>query len=153
MNILLVCTGNTCRSAMAEGILNKIISENGISGKLNILSAGISVFSPTPASENAVLTLKEMGIDISSHISRQLTDDMINNASLILTMTNSHKQIIQSVCNEISDKIFTLNGYAYGTDTDISDPYGMDLDTYKKTAEQIYNALKNAYPKFTDMVK
>ncbi len=138
---------------MAEGILNKIISDNGTSENFNVLSAGISVFSPTPASDNAVLALKEMGIDISSHISKQLTDDMINDVDIILTMTSSHKVIIQNVCDEIQDKIFTLNGYAYGTDKDISDPYGMDIDKYKKCAKEIYDALKNVYPKLLNQVK
>lgn len=153
MNILLVCTGNTCRSAMAEGILNKIILDNNSNDKFDVLSAGISVFCPTPASENAILALKDMDIDISNHTSRQLTDDMINDADIILTMTNSHKVIIQNVCDEIQDKIFTLNGYAYGTDKDISDPYGMDIDEYKKCAKEIYDALENAYPKLLNQVK
>ena len=153
MNILLVCTGNTCRSAMAEGILNKIISDNNSIDKFDILSAGISVFSPTPASENAILALKDMGINISNHISRQLTDDMINDADIILTMTNSHKLIIENVCNDIECEIYTLMGYAYGNETDVADPYGMDLDTYKKCAKEIYNALENAYPKLLNQVK
>lgn len=153
MNILLVCTGNTCRSAMAEGILNKIISDNKDTDKFDVLSAGISVFSPTSASKNAILALNEMGIDISNHTSKQLTDDMINDADLILTMTNSHKVIIQNVCDDISEKIFTLNGYAYGADKDVSDPYGMDLDEYKKCAKEIKDALENAYPKLLKMVK
>ena len=153
MNILLICTGNTCRSAMAEGILNKIISNNGANDKFTVLSAGISVFSPTKASDNAILTLKDMGIDISSHISTQLTEEMIHDADIILTMTASHKQIIKNVCDEITDKIYTLMGYAYGTDKDISDPYGMDLETYKKCAKEIYDALTTAYPKLLKQVK
>ena len=153
MNILLVCTGNTCRSAMSEGILKKLIGDNRSNDKLSVLSAGISVFSPAPASENAVLALNDMGIDISNHTSRQLTDDMINDADIILTMTKSHKQIIENVCDNISDKIYTLTGFAYGTDTDVSDPYGMDLDEYRKCAHQIYDALESAFPKLIDMVK
>ncbi len=153
MNILLICTGNTCRSAMAEGILNKIISDNGANDKFTVVSAGISVFSPTKASDNAILALKDMGIDISSHISTQLTEEMINDADIILTMTASHKQIIKNVCDEITDKIYTLMGYAYGTDKDISDPYGMDLETYKKCAKEIYDALTTAYPKLLKQVK
>lgn len=153
MNILLVCTGNTCRSAMAEGLLNKIISNNNTNEKFDVLSAGISVFSPTPASENAVLALKDMGIDISNHTSRQLTDDMINDADIILTMTKSHKQIIENVCDDIECEIHTLMGYAYGNETDVADPYGMNLDIYKKSAKEIYDALENAYPKLLKMVK
>ena len=153
MNILLVCTGNTCRSAMAEGILNKIIADNKDTDKFDVLSAGISVFSPTSASKNAILALNEMGIDISNHTSKQLTDDMINDADIILTMTNSHKQIIENVCDDIECEIYTLMGYAYGADKDVSDPYGMDLDKYKKCAKEIKDALENAYPKLVNQVK
>ncbi len=153
MNILLICTGNTCRSAMAEGILKKLISDNQANDKLNVLSAGISVFSPGSASENAILALNDMQIDISAHTSTQLTEEMIDDADVILTMTNSHKQIIQNVCDDIKGKIYTLMGFAYGTDADISDPYGQDLEIYKKCAAEIYDALKTAYPKLTDMVK
>lgn len=138
---------------MAEGLLNKIISDNNTNENFDVLSAGISVFSPTPASENAVLALDEMEVDISHHTSKQLTDDMINDADIILTMTKSHKQIIENVCDDIECEIHTLMGYAYDDEADVADPYGMDLDVYKKCAKEIYDALKTAYPKLLKMVK
>lgn len=151
MNILFVCTGNTCRSSMAEGIFKeklKTINENNI----KVSSAGISAIEGQMANEKAIKVLKSKGIDISSHRAKQLTDDMINGSDLILTMTVAHKKIIKDyICKKTDEtslclnKVFTLKEYAQKindekndrNNLDIADPYGMDYNMYKQSMMEI----------------
>lgn len=149
MNILFVCTGNTCRSPMAEGMFKSLLKENNID---NIIagSAGISAFEGDSANEKAIYTLKNKGIDISEHKSMQLTKEIIKNSDLILTMTMGHKKMIANALPEYSSKVFTIKEYVYiksnedltGKNLDIADPYGLDYYIYEKCAEEIEENLK-----------
>ncbi|MDD4089948.1 MAG: low molecular weight protein arginine phosphatase [Tissierellia bacterium] len=148
MNILFVCTGNTCRSPMAEGIFKDMLKKNNIDNII-VSSAGLSVFPGEHANEKAVKALKEKGIDITMHRARQLLDE-INKADLILTMTLSHKQVISDYFKSKTDEtspclscLFTLKEFAAKlsgeklTGTDIDDPYGRDYNFYKDSRDEI----------------
>ena len=93
MNILFVCTGNTCRSAMAAAIMDKIAVENDLD--VFIESAGIFAEDGQGASENAIKALMKYGIDLSGHRTQPVTEDLIKQCDLILTMTEGHKQILE----------------------------------------------------------
>lgn len=146
MNILLVCTGNTCRSAMAGGLFEKAIDDD-YDGCINIETAGINVYVPTPASENAVKVMEEMDIDISDHISRQVTKEDIENADLVLVMTLSHRNTLIDLYPQYSDKIYTIPEYAYGSDDEILDPFGGDEDEYRECANELKDAIDVVYSK------
>lgn len=135
MNILFVCTGNTCRSPMAAAVLNKIAVENALD--VYIESAGLMAEEGAGASKNAVEAMREMDIDLSGHRARQLTSDLIVQSDVILTMTEGHKRIIEEIAPK---KVYTLLEYSGGAG-DVSDPYGGDLEEYRETARQIYDAL------------
>jgi len=137
-NIIFVCTGNTCRSPMAEAIAKKIFNCNDV----NVTSAGLSVYLPLPASENAVEALKKYDIFINDHISKRITEEDIKNADLIITMAKSHKQYLLSHYPKYRDKIYTLYEYSQNIDKDVDDPYGCDLETYKKCCSEIYDCIK-----------
>lgn len=149
MNILFVCTGNTCRSPMAEGIFKAFLKDNNIDN-INVSSAGISTFEGDSANEKAIYTLRNKGIDIKSHKSRQITKEIIENSDLILTMTKSHKGMILNALPEYLNKIFTIKEYVYinnneeltGKNLDIADPYGLDYNIYEKCAAEIEENLK-----------
>ncbi len=139
MNIIFVCTGNTCRSPMAEYYL-KSKNLNGVCVTSRGFSGGES------ANENSVLVMSEAGIDISGHISKCITAEDIKTADKIICMTASHKQLLISLgTNE--NKIHVLgNG--------ISDPFGCDKDVYRKCRDDIFTAIDELIEKnFFDEIK
>ncbi len=144
MNILFVCTGNTCRSAMAAAIMNKIATENDLD--IRIESAGIFAQEGESASENAIDAMKKYGIDLSFHRTKTITAQLINQCDLILTMTQAHKQVLEPMAK---GKVFTLLEYS-GSEGDIQDPFGGDIDEYMETAQEIYDALVDIAEKIAD---
>lgn len=133
--ILFVCTGNTCRSSMAEGIFKNLLILEGAKG-IDVYSAGIYALPGSPASTEAVKVLLEWGIDISDHKAKLLTSDLIRKTDIILTMTNHHKAAILDMDPESKGKVFTLNEFA-GLTGDIPDPIGKPLYFYQQCAEEI----------------
>lgn len=134
MNIIFVCTGNTCRSPMAEGLFKKILQEQK---RENILvkSAGLSVPVSAPASQNAITVMKEQGIDLQQHRAQQLTAAMLADADRIYVMTGQQQQILQALYPQFAKKIQQLSN------APISDPFGQDVQAYRTCAEQIRQAL------------
>lgn len=139
MRVLFVCTGNTCRSPMAEGILKNIAENKGLD--IEVKSAGISVYDGDYAAENSVNAMKEINIDISEHRSSQLHSQLVGESDLILTMSTGHKEVIISNFPSSKGKVFNLLEYAYGLDRDVVDPYGRSLEFYEKTRDEIYMAI------------
>ena len=123
MNIIFVCTGNTCRSPMAEGYF-KSKNLDGVC----VFSRGFSA--GEPANPNSIAVMNEKGIDISNHISQCITADEANRADAIICMTESHKQLLTaSGCNK--NNIYVLSG-------GIPDPFGCGVDTYRDCRDSIF---------------
>lgn len=137
--IIFVCTGNTCRSPMAEGLLRNLLGpQNGWA----VSSAGIQAADGWPASPNAVEALRELGIDISNHRSRRLTPEMIREAALLVTMTRAHRDAVTALDPECGGKVFLLKSFCVSqSPTDIYDPVGEPLEIYRRVRDEIRAAL------------
>ncbi len=146
-SVIFVCTGNTCRSPMAEGLMRKFLSEKGVNN-VNVFSRGISVFEGSHASENSVLAVKKYNIDLSSHRAKPLIFEEINSADLILTMSKGHKNAILSSFPEYEDKVFTIYEFAFEKEKDISDPFGGSIDVYEMCLDEIYKCLREIVDKY-----
>lgn len=124
--ILFVCTGNTCRSPMAEGILNKLAGERNLD--VFAKSAGISAAEGSPASVNSVKVCEEIGVDISRHRSTQLTNQMFYEADEVVPLTKTHQIIMQDAFKN-REKILPA--------LDVPDPFGGDLEEYRLCRDRI----------------
>lgn len=140
MKILVVCTGNTCRSPMGEGILKYLSKKYNIA--IEAKSAGIFALDGDRASDNAILALNNIGIDISNHISKQLHEGMIEEADIVLTMTDDQKNKINRRFSKSHKKVYSLNYYAFGMKKDIQDPYGRSLKNYELARDEIFKAIE-----------
>jgi RpiB/LacA/LacB family sugar-phosphate isomerase len=135
--ILFVCTGNICRSPMAEGIFRAATKGRG---EYRVLSAGLGAIEGQPPSSHAIRAVGELGIDISSQRSRMLTPDLVEAADYIFGMTHSHIDTVMMLYPQAAEKTFLLRDFDETLDVfekDISDPIGGSLDVYLNCRDQI----------------
>ena len=139
LTLLFVCTGNSCRSPMAEGLCRGALAEKaGCSidelpeKGYKVVSAGVSAFDGGPASGEAVQACREVGVDISQHRSQRLTADLLGRADYVFVMDRSHLQGVTALWPEASPRTMLLAG-----DNEVSDPIGGGIEVYRACADQI----------------
>src|SRR6202790_3695757 len=138
-NILFVCTGNGCRSPMAEGLFRQMVANRP---DIHVRSAGVSTFPGQPPSPHAIEVLAELRVDISKLRSVPLSDELVRGASCIIAMTRSHMESIHYIFPEAAEKTFLLREFEdYAPSLDVSDPIGLGREAYEVTRDIIRRAL------------
>lgn len=144
VQILFVCSGNTCRSPIAEGLFRQMVAkrlgcrEGELASRgVIIRSAGTSAYGGSLVSEESVEVCRARGVDITGHRSRRLSLELIHPADYIYTMGAHHADVVRSMAPSVADKVMTLAG-----DEEISDPIGGTLDEYARVADRIEQALR-----------
>ena len=132
--IVMVCTGNTCRSPMAETLMTeKLAARLGREDAVRVMSAGVAASMGSSASPQSIEVMGERNLDLTGHSSQPLTDEVMNVADLVLTMTRGHRTAILAAWPDMHDRVFTLRHDG----ADISDPVGMPVEVYRNCASQM----------------
>ena len=140
--VLFVCTGNSCRSVMAEGFLRKRLNEMGKSG-IVVRSAGVRALDGYPPMDETIKTMKKEGVDMSDFKSTAVTEKLIRQSDLVLVMASGHKDDIIRRFPDAASKTFLLREYGRSksdaeiTNPDIPDPIGFPMSVYKTCLDEI----------------
>jgi len=142
--VLMVCTGNICRSPMAAALLRARLEEEGACGEWEVLSAGIRAPEGRPASAYAMAEMEERGLDISDHRSQSVTEELMQRADLILAMTRHHAEALKAAFPSQGDLVHLLSEMV-GKTYDVSDPYGGTRLEYAYIAQELEDLIEEGY--------
>jgi protein-tyrosine-phosphatase len=141
--ILTVCTANICRSPMASGLLQHAFASQPEPLKsLKVISAGVAAHPGEPVSENSVLALKKVGIDISQASSQPLTQKLLDEAAAVLCMTETHRALIQLHFDPVPRHLYLFREFMpRPNDPEIDDPFGLPLRSYEVVRDNMVEAI------------
>lgn len=155
--VVFVCTGNTCRSPLAEGALRKLLPDTW-RDRVEILSAGVAAVPGASVSRNSDKVAARNGIDISAKRSIPLSPELARRADLLIAMEASHARAVEAILQgKETEKIVLLCDLLPPDDpisgTDIPDPFGGTLEVYEQTFRQIWSALSRGWPAIEERLR
>lgn len=146
IKLLFVCTGNTCRSPMAQGLCQKYVTENLLTGRFACASAGVDVKEGAPISENAAIVMNEIGISMASHRAKGVTEEMMEEADYVFTMSGTHRSMLEALFPKQAYKVQVL-GHP------IFDPYGQNLDFYRFSRDSLQDKVYRALDELVEQLQ
>lgn len=152
LKILFVCTGNTCRSPMAEALFNNAVPHSRLPYQVISSSAGLYAVRGDRVSSEVLSLLSQEGFDLSEHRARQLNQTLVEDSDLILVMTATHKHELCSIFPDAVNKTYRLKEFAGENHKtgDITDPLGQGLEKYQQALEEIRLCIKKLISKMED---
>lgn len=148
LRVCLVCTGNTCRSPMSEGILQTEVDRLGLAWQVE--SGGLSAYPGSPATEGSIIAARKDGVDLRSHRSSLFTPERARTFDLILVHSGEHYHRIATWGDDLADRTFLLKYFPEpgdpGPSVWVADPIGQDLEAYLETWQELKQELKRILP-------
>ncbi len=152
LKVLIVCTGNMCRSPMAEGVLRHLLPPGGAPVRIQVSSAGTHTRDGYPPTPEAVQVCAQAGIDIGQQVSRQLTAEIVAGADLVLAMESHHRDDARDLDPDGAAAIEILSGFAGDPGAPgVADPIGGGMDTYQRSFQEIHALIERALPRIREM--
>ncbi|MEO0795766.1 MAG: low molecular weight protein arginine phosphatase [Verrucomicrobiota bacterium] len=158
-HIIIVCTANICRSPMGERLLaHGLAAEDSPVNGLRVVSAGVSAYNGDPASQNSVLALKPVGLDLTDHQSQQISQELLDKAFAVFCMTQTHRTLIEVHFRSLPAHLFLFRELiGGGASVEIPDPFGRALGEYEICRDSMVEAipsllkfLRTEYPKYVN---
>lgn len=151
--ILIICTGNVCRSPVVEALLHKRLSAAG-RGDWEVDSAGTGHYPQRPASRFSVEVIRETeSLDLSMHRSKVVTPAMVSEANLVICMAARHKTQLIADCPAEADKIFLLSEMSSEAAHDVADPYGQDKPAYRAMVETVTQLVDAGFERMVELAQ
>jgi protein-tyrosine-phosphatase len=150
--VLFVCTANIARSPMAEAMFNELVRSRGLAGKYQARSAGTWARAGLSAPSDGQQVMKSLGLDTSSHLSQVITEPMIMNADLILTMEEGHKEALQIEFPKQKEKIYMLSEMI-DKRVDIDDPYMRGIEKYQETVKELMDLIEAGFSRIITLIE
>lgn len=148
--VLLVCSGNQCRSPMAEHLLRRMIARRGDGDRMRVSSAGTWCDLDQPATLLAQAALRAVGLDLSTHRSRPVTQQLVDDADLILVMTRAHLSDVVARFGRVEFKIHLLSEMV-GKRYDVLDPYQGTAPEYEACRDELTDLLERGYDRIVSL--
>ncbi|MDR1457532.1 MAG: hypothetical protein LBI47_01625 [Puniceicoccales bacterium] len=141
--VMFICSGNTCRSPMAEYLLKAALQKVNLADKFRVCSAGIMATGHDRASDFAIRVMKDLNQDISGHVSQRVTQELLDSATAIFCLAENHRTFLLSNFRGIGEKCFLVREFLDTRDRDIFDPFFGHIDDYRRVCTDIGSAMKS----------